>query len=199
MAGIEPAQPQPQLPQQQQQQQLVDAAPATGGGIAAGGAAPHHPPTSPADLQQVQGVMQALVQARDAATLAAFLAGLRPAVLQREVAGFREQFAARAARLERERAQIFADHRRTLDNFGKLLESMSYQRVLERGYAVVRTLAGQPITRRAAAEPGMAVEIEFQDGRQQARLGSADTDPEPLARKPVSKPLPPGGKQGSLL
>ena len=131
--------------------------------------------------------------------LAAAAGGLRPAVLQREVAGFREQFAARAARLERERAQIFADHRRTLDNFGKLLESMSYQRVLERGYAVVRTLAGQPITRRAAAEPGMAVEIEFQDGRQQARLGSADTDPEPLARKPVSKPLPPGGKQGSLL
>ena len=52
----------------------------------------------------------------------------------------------------------------------KLLESLSYERVLERGYAVVRDRAGAPVTRAAAAPPGAGVTIQFSDGARGAKL-----------------------------
>ena len=51
-----------------------------------------------------------------------------------------------------------------------LLESLSYERVLERGFAVVRDASGEPVARAAAAVPGSAIEIQFSDGRLGARL-----------------------------
>lgn len=65
-----------------------------------------------------------------------------------------------------------------LGGLAALLESLSYQRVLERGFAVVRDSAGKPVARAADAAPGGAVEIQFADARLGARLdGKASRKP----------------------
>ncbi len=51
-----------------------------------------------------------------------------------------------------------------------LLHSLSYERVLERGFAVVRDRTGAAIPRAADAAPGGAIEIQFADARIGARL-----------------------------
>ena len=59
-----------------------------------------------------------------------------------------------------------------------LLDSLSYERVLERGFTVVRNADGNPVARAAEATPGGAIEIQFADGRLGARLdGKADPPP----------------------
>jgi exodeoxyribonuclease VII large subunit len=46
----------------------------------------------------------------------------------------------------------------------KLLQSVSYKSVLERGFALVRDADGNPVLRAADASAGMAIDIEFTDG-----------------------------------
>lgn len=54
-----------------------------------------------------------------------------------------------------------------------LLSSLSHERVLERGFALVRDTAGGPVTRAAALRPGETVAIEFADGAAAARIAGA--------------------------
>ena len=46
----------------------------------------------------------------------------------------------------------------------ELLEGYSYQRVLERGFALVRDAADRPVTSRAVLSPGMDLTVRFGDG-----------------------------------
>jgi len=84
----------------------------------------------------------------------------------------------------------------------KLLRSVSYKSVLDRGFALVRDAAGNPVLRAADAAAGTAIEIEFTDGTVGATVDGADTAP---AKKPRAKPArrrKPGDDddgQGSLL
>jgi len=74
-----------------------------------------------------------------------------------------------------------------------LLEANSFQRVLERGFALVTGGDGTPVKRAAEAPAGAEVQLRFADGNRAARL-----DPETAvaarpakparARKPSSKP-----------
>jgi exodeoxyribonuclease VII large subunit len=91
-----------------------------------------------------------------------------------------------------------ADLARRLDGMGKLLQSYSYQGVLERGFAVVRDAAGKPVRGSAGRSRGEALEIEFARGD---RLGVTVSDHAPEKPKPAprGKPSATGGKQGSLL
>ena len=91
--------------------------------------------------------------------------------------------------------RLLADYRQRLDNAGKLLESFSYRKVLERGYAVVRDEHGTPVTSAAAAKPGSALAVEFADGKAGVRVEGHAPIPTPKPRKPG----PPDGRQGSLL
>jgi len=99
--------------------------------------------------------------------------------------------------LARSRAAIAAQDR--------VLQSLSYKNVLKRGFAVVRGEDDKPLTRAAGIGEGMAISLEFADGRIAAVTGEngefADrpvTVPRP--KKQVAKPeageKPP--KQGSL-
>ena len=54
-----------------------------------------------------------------------------------------------------------------------LLESLSFERVLERGYVVVRDAAGQPVSRGRDTQKGDAVTLQFADTRVGARLGES--------------------------
>jgi exodeoxyribonuclease VII large subunit len=76
-----------------------------------------------------------------------------------------------------------------LEGLDRLLESLSYEQVLARGFALVRNAAGRPLLRAQAVEPGAALTIEFADGRVDAVAdGAAPARPKPARRAaPVSK------------
>lgn len=103
----------------------------------------------------------------------------------------------RAAWAAQQRAQTAR-----IDGLGKLLNSLSYRSVLERGFAVVRDEAGQPRLRAAAIQSGEGLRIEFADGVVGATAGSAPggaAPPRPAAPVPARRPpRPPSGGQGDL-
>jgi exodeoxyribonuclease VII large subunit len=57
-----------------------------------------------------------------------------------------------------------------LDGLAKLLESYSFERVLERGFALVGDEAREPVTAAAETRPGQDVFIRFHDGEVGARV-----------------------------
>jgi exodeoxyribonuclease VII large subunit len=89
----------------------------------------------------------------------------------------------------------------------RVLQSLSYKNVLQRGYAVIRDGSDRPISRAAALATSQPVAIEFADGRVSAVVGEGaaapDVEPQatssksPSAAKPARKAEPPVG-QGSL-
>ena len=102
-------------------------------------------------------------------------------------------------------AQLAA-HRRHLDGCAKLLASLSYQGVLQRGYALVRDSEGRTLRSAAQIAAGQRLDIELADGHVDAQaLGGGraarGAEPQPEARPspPPRKTTPPrGGGQGSL-
>jgi exodeoxyribonuclease VII large subunit len=92
-----------------------------------------------------------------------------------------------------ERRQL-GDLDRRLAGLGKLLQSYSYQGVLERGYAVVRTADGKPLRGSAGRKTGEALDIEFAGDDRLGVIVAGSTPPEPA---PKSKGK--DSKQGSLL
>jgi exodeoxyribonuclease VII large subunit len=90
---------------------------------------------------------------------------------------------ARAFQRRVETAQARLDHR------AALLESLSYRRVLDRGFVLVRDAKGAPLIRAAEVAPGAALSLVFADGAVAAAAHGA---------KPV-KPGKTDPRQGSLL
>jgi len=86
-----------------------------------------------------------------------------------------------------------ADAKRHLDHVAARLESVSFKKVLERGYAVVRDASGV-VTAAAAVPSGAALEIQFADGKVEVQATGASVRPRPATKKPTG-----GGTQGSLL
>jgi len=72
-----------------------------------------------------------------------------------------------------------------------LLESYSYEHVLKRGFALVRDEDDQPLTSAAALSSGMAVSLQFHDGRARALVDGGSASPKRKGAKPE--------KQGTLL
>ena len=98
-----------------------------------------------------------------------------------------------------EKSPVLIDAQGALNALARVLESVSYANVLKRGFAVVHGPEG-PIARAAQISPGLALEIEFGDGRAAAigAGGDAAVAPKPKNRKP-SKPPGDDEPQGSLL
>jgi exodeoxyribonuclease VII large subunit len=124
--------------------------------------------------------------------LAKIAARVRPAPLRQQVARGRQDL----ARAARSLAVAYGRRREALAQqlaaVGGLLESLSYARVLERGYAVVRAAEGGIVASSAAATPGLGLDIEFKDGHVEAVVGTAPR------RGPKGPRSGPQG-QGSLL
>ncbi len=115
----------------------------------------------------------------------------------------RARLAPPAARLAAllERAPILSDAGSALKALARVLESVSYENVLKRGFAVVHGPTGL-IARAAQITPGLALDIEFANREHAAAIGAdgAAAAPKPMPKK--KKPSkPPGGDepQGSLL
>jgi exodeoxyribonuclease VII large subunit len=93
--------------------------------------------------------------------------------------------------LERARRAVIAGvQRRTtvLSGLGQLLDALSYQGVLARGFALVRSESGRPLRSAAAVRPRQRLSIEFADGR----VGATADGTEPM------KPRPRRAEQGEL-
>ncbi len=81
----------------------------------------------------------------------------------------------------------------------QLLAAFSYRGVLARGFTLVRDKAGRPLRAAADVAPGLAIGIEFADGRVGARVETVQTsgleraEPPPRRRRRVADP-----GQGSL-
>ena len=108
------------------------------------------------------------------------------------IEGERQRLAFAARTLDRSLGQLLLARHNRLERAGALLESFSYQRVLERGFVLVFDRAGHALTARAAVKPQMAVRIRFADGEAGAIIeGDA---PRPMPRSAAGS----GGNQGSL-
>ncbi|MEM1313424.1 MAG: exodeoxyribonuclease VII large subunit [Pseudomonadota bacterium] len=134
-------------------------------------------------------------------------ARLRPERVSRETAARREALEAASRRLDRAGAAAARTAGERVARAGRLLETLSYQATLERGFAVVRA-DGALAPRRAAIPEGAALEIEFADGRLSVGAGAAAPSPDPAPdAAPRAAPPPPRRKrkppeddgQGSLL
>ncbi|MGZ8335005.1 MAG: exodeoxyribonuclease VII large subunit [Allosphingosinicella sp.] len=102
--------------------------------------------------------------------------------------------AAEARALEAVIATRLREHNRHLAHLAALLESYSYQRVLERGFALVHDEAGEALTSVAMMKPAMPVAICMHDGERSAIIhGSARSQRRVPARKANNE------KQGTLL
>ncbi len=111
-------------------------------------------------------------------------ARLTPARLSQDIARKRDAQTALAQRFERATRQGLEQLRARLDAQTRMLDTLSYQATLRRGYAVVR--AGDDLlTARADAARAKTLEIEFADGK---------LDVTPIGATPSRPPKP--GKTG---
>jgi len=125
--------------------------------------------------------------------LAALRGRLRPLVLTRLVTDGERRLTVLGTVLGRSLARGLDDRDSRLAAQAKLLSSLSYRSVLERGFAVVRDDRQRPITSLRGIRAGMPIAVEFRDGAVDATASGAASSTPPRPRKPSG----PGG-QGSL-
>jgi exodeoxyribonuclease VII large subunit len=130
---------------------------------------------------------------------------LTPAPVRRQAEEGARRLADLGLRLGRAHLNGISFARQRVDAAASLLESCSFQRVLERGFALVTGEAGRPVTSAKQALPGRTVAITFQDGTVGAVLGEAGTQPEQTAGPQRERPplhrsgrRPPAPVQGDL-
>jgi exodeoxyribonuclease VII large subunit len=98
-----------------------------------------------------------------------------------------------AERMKNAASRLMDDAARHVVHVARVLDGLSYERVLERGFVLVRDTAGEPVTAAAATAPGMALDLRFHDGEVPAVVGHGAA-PRGKKKKPDG-----GGGQGSLL
>lgn len=100
--------------------------------------------------------------------------------------------------LRRAARQLVARKSERLITAGKLLDSYSYERVLDRGFALVTGADGSPILSATQLSPGDDVSLRLKDGERAARISGGSVAPKP-ARKAKPKKSDSDDPQGSLL
>lgn len=97
---------------------------------------------------------------------------LSPSSLRLRAASYRERVAVAGGRAAMAFKGRVAAERRALEAMSQLLNSLSYQGVLKRGFALVRSCDGAMVRSAGAVAIGAAVELEFHDGRVNAQVKS---------------------------
>jgi exodeoxyribonuclease VII large subunit len=98
-------------------------------------------------------------------------------------------------------ADLVTRGRDALNGAARLLDSLSYENVLARGFALAMDSAGRPVTEAASVSSGMAMTLQFRDGQVGVRAegAAAARDAAPRSAKPKKGKRDEGGPQGSLL
>lgn len=129
---------------------------------------------------------------------------LVPGLVGRGAAQARKDLGELARRLAADGARRTGRLRDRLAGLDRVLQGLSYEQTLKRGFAVVRA-GGAVVTTAAAAQAAALLEIQFRDGRVEAVPGGAGPGPEtvPEAVAETSAPAPRRRKpttsgQGSL-
>ena len=92
-------------------------------------------------------------------------ARLDVALLGRRLTREGERVTALSARATRGISVLLHRHAANVERAGQLLEALSYQAVLRRGFALVRGPDAHPLHSAAAVTSGLRLDIEFADGR----------------------------------
>ena len=128
---------------------------------------------------------------------------LSPASLNSEIRSAGKRLADTAARARPAMSRLVASRRTMLEAQGKLLETLSYQATLNRGYALVRDKSGGLIRNTDTARAQSEFSVAFSDGEvavQPTGNSPASADKAQASAKPKSAPpkSSSGGDQGSL-
>lgn len=135
----------------------------------------------------VAGLERALQSRLSAAALRVADLGARLRPPERRLAEVAAELAGLESRLDQQ-IDIQLDRRRVaLDSAARLLDANSFERVLERGFALVTTPEGLPVKRAAEAAEGAEVTIRFADAARKARLDPSGPAA-PGRRKTAAKP-----------
>jgi exodeoxyribonuclease VII large subunit len=135
-------------------------------------------------------------------------ARLRPAPIMQRLAVCGERAGALQARAAQALRNGLAARRRHLEGYDKLLGTLSYQSVLQRGFALVRDSDGRMLRAAVAVQAGDRLDIEFHDGRVEAEALNSGAGGTGKAAAAVARPQPTpgvrrtrgrgGSNQGSL-
>ncbi|PYE90378.1 exodeoxyribonuclease VII large subunit [Phyllobacterium leguminum] len=99
-------------------------------------------------------------------------------------------------RRERAVGLIFERHKRRSSELERLMRTLSYESILERGFAIVFDAAGNPVKLAASVHSGEALTLRFRDGDAQAVATGGGKPTGGSSSK--SKSTKTGGGQGSL-
>ena len=108
--------------------------------------------------------------------------GLRPATLLREIAGRRGEVARLAGRLAPAMERRLRRAQDALNQQARVLQSVSYERVLARGFALVTRADGALVRAAVGVADGDALRLRFADGEVAATAGASG----PVAPRPES-------------
>lgn len=134
-----------------------------------------------------------LANARAHHTRYARIAGrLRPLPILNRIAVCHERTAVLEARAAQALRNGVAGRRGQLSSFEKLLSTLSYQSVLQRGFALVRDEEGRTVRSASAVSPGARLDIELGDGHIDAEAVAASGDEKPPSPTPAT-PQPASG------
>lgn len=97
-------------------------------------------------------------------------ARLSPRNLQQRIQNAARMTAVQGERLHNTEQKILKDRQKHLGNLGAMLDSLSFERVLERGYAVVYDETGGIVSSAAGAKKLDGVELRFRDGTARAAI-----------------------------
>lgn len=101
--------------------------------------------------------------------LAALSAKVSPLLILERIAAGRRRAADAGDRLQRQSRALLADKTSMLAGLQRLLQSLSYEQVLARGFVVVRDGDGRPLISAATVMPGGDLDLQFADGHVAAR------------------------------
>ena len=128
--------------------------------------------------------------------VAGLAARLGPRLALRDIAREAALLARLGERLRRAGRRQVAEADGRLTALAKLLRSLSYERVLERGFAVVREAGGAIVESADATLAGQHLALQFRDGGVPVTVDAASAA-EGRERKPRAAPTT--SRQGSLL
>ncbi|WP_102868468.1 exodeoxyribonuclease VII large subunit [Pseudovibrio exalbescens] len=105
--------------------------------------------------------------------------GLSPITLSRQMAFSKERLESMRNRKQQAYTNHIRRQRMQLDSVSQLLSSLSYKRVIERGYAVVRDDEMAPIGHASAISQGQTLHLEMKGGTVVATAGDTPVPAEP--------------------
>lgn len=117
--------------------------------------------------QRLPPALARLVRDRSA-RLAPLASRMAPDALSRRLIRMREKLTGIEGRIDRVVDLILERAKARFGQAERLADTLSYQSVLKRGFALVRGEEGTPLRRASDVSPGMLLEIEFADGRRNA-------------------------------